>query len=162
MNLLIVYFLFEFKGELNVFFWDSPRLEYEASHDCKLIISGDPFGRSGYGIAFQKNSFWTENVTLQLLGMHESGFMEGLDNRWILKGSKECENKHESFPTTLGLKNMAGVFMLVAAGIVAGIGLIIIEIIYKKRKARKMRQMTSAKRAARKWRIIVQVSKVSF
>lgn len=102
---------------MNVFFWDSPRLEYEASRDCDLVISGETFGRSGYGIALQKNSFWTERVTLQLLRLIESGFMETLDNKWILRTDKRCDKYLESsFPTTLGLENMAGVFILVGAG----------------------------------------------
>lgn len=104
-------------GDMNVFFWDSPRLEYEASRDCDLVISGETFGRSGYGIALQKNSFWTERVTLQLLRLIESGFMETLDNKWILRTDKRCDKYLESsFPTTLGLENMAGVFILVGAG----------------------------------------------
>lgn len=80
------------------------------------MISGETFGRSGYGIALGKNSFWTEQVTLQLLRLLESGFMETLDNKWILRTEKQCDKTLESFPTTLGLENMAGVFMLVGAG----------------------------------------------
>ena len=72
---------------------------------------------SSYGIALQKNSFWTERVTLQLLRLIESGFMETLDNKWILRTDKRCDKYLESsFPTTLGLENMAGVFILVGAG----------------------------------------------
>lgn len=148
-------------GDLNVFFWDSPRLEYEAAQDCKLIISGETFGRSGYGIGLQKHSFWTENVTLSILGMHESGYMEGLDNKWILKGDEKCDKTQENFPTTLGLKNMAGVFMLVAGGIVAGFIFITIEISYKRQKAKRFRQVNSAKKAAKKWRSLVAVRKKS-
>lgn len=104
-------FLFNPKitGDLNVFFWDSPRLEFEAAYDCDLIISGETFARSGYGLGLQKNSFWSERVTLQLLQMHESGFMEGLDNKWILKSSDSghCgSNKVDDFQTTLGLETM--------------------------------------------------------
>lgn len=43
------------QGNLNVFFWDSPRLEYEAAHDCDLVISGETFARSGYGLGLQKH-----------------------------------------------------------------------------------------------------------
>lgn len=42
--------------------------------------------------------------------------METLDNKWILRTEKQCDKTLESFPTTLGLENMAGVFMLVGAG----------------------------------------------
>lgn len=42
--------------------------------------------------------------------------MERLDNTWILQGNvQQCE-QYEKTPNTLGLKNMAGVFILVAAG----------------------------------------------
>ncbi|GFY63826.1 glutamate receptor subunit 1 [Trichonephila inaurata madagascariensis] len=91
---------------LSAFIWDSSRLEYEAAQDCNLVTAGEQFGRSGYGIGLQKHSLWADQVTLELLGMHESGYMEELDNRWILQGSETCE-KNEKFPATLGLKNMA-------------------------------------------------------
>ncbi|KAJ6222112.1 hypothetical protein RDWZM_000657 [Blomia tropicalis] len=144
------------KGELDAFIWDSPRLEYEAAQDCELAISGELFGRSGYGIGLQKNSFWTNEVTLALLRMHESGFMETLDNRWILGSEKECDAKIESFPNTLGMKNMAGVFILVFSGIVISFGLIVVEIIYKKRKLRKIQRLSIAKKMAIRWMIKVR------
>ncbi|XP_071043007.1 glutamate [NMDA] receptor subunit 1 [Parasteatoda tepidariorum] len=142
---------------LSAFIWDSSRLEYEAAQDCNLVTAGEQFGRSGYGIGLQKHSLWADQVTLALLGMHESGYMEDLDNRWILQGSETCE-KNEKFPATLGLKNMAGVFILVGAGIVGGIGLIIIEIIYKKHQTRKQRRLELARHAADKWRGAVEKS----
>ncbi|XP_055953034.1 glutamate [NMDA] receptor subunit 1-like isoform X2 [Argiope bruennichi] len=142
---------------LSAFIWDSSRLEYEAAQDCNLVTAGEQFGRSGYGIGLQKHSLWADQVTLALLGMHESGYMEELDNRWILQGSETCE-KNEKFPATLGLKNMAGVFILVGAGIVGGVGLIIIEIIYKKHQTRKQRRLELARHAADKWRGAVEKS----
>ncbi|XP_035229041.1 glutamate [NMDA] receptor subunit 1-like isoform X2 [Stegodyphus dumicola] len=142
---------------LSAFIWDSSRLEYEAAQDCNLVTAGEQFGRSGYGIGLQKHSLWADQVTLALLGMHESGYMEELDNRWILQGSETCE-KNEKFPATLGLKNMAGVFILVGAGIVGGVGLIIIEIIYKKHQTRKQRRLEVARHAADKWRGAVEKS----
>ncbi|CAG2120337.1 unnamed protein product, partial [Medioppia subpectinata] len=147
------------KGYLNAFIWDSPRLEYEAAKDCDLVISGELFGRSGYGIGLQKNSFWTEKVTLALLQMHESGSMEALDNKWILHSDTDCESKSEHFPYTLGIKNMAGVFILVLSGIVVAFGLIVIEIVYKKRRARKLKRLAIAKKLAIKWRLRVQKRK---
>lgn len=143
---------------LSAFIWDSSRLEYEAAQDCNLVTAGEQFGRSGYGIGLQKHSLWADQVTLALLGMHESGYMEDLDNRWILQGSETCE-KNEKFPATLGLKNMAGVFILVGAGIVGGVGLIIIEIIYKKHQTRKQRRMDLARHAANRWRGAVEKKK---
>jgi ionotropic glutamate receptor NMDA 1 len=83
--------------------------------------------------------------------------MESLDNKWILQGNlQQCE-QYEKTPNTLGLKNMAGVFILVAAGIVGGIGLIIIEMVYKKHQIRKQKRMELARHAADKWRGAIEV-----
>ena len=51
--------------------------------------------------------------------------MEDLDKTWVRY--QECDSRSNA-PATLTFENMAGVFMLVAGGIVAGIFLIFIEI----------------------------------
>ncbi|KAK9498451.1 hypothetical protein O3M35_003086 [Rhynocoris fuscipes] len=146
-------------GKLMAFIWDSSRLDFEAAQDCELVTAGELFGRSGYGIGLQKGSPWADAVTLAILDFHESGFMEGLDNKWILQGMlQQCE-QYEKTPNTLGLKNMAGVFILVAVGIAGGVGLIVIEMIYKKHQIRKQKEMELARHAADKWRGVVEKRK---
>ncbi|KAG0716030.1 Glutamate [NMDA] receptor subunit 1 [Chionoecetes opilio] len=146
-------------GRLKAFIWDSSRLEYEAAQDCELVTAGELFGRSGYGIGLKKNSPWADRVTLAILEFHESGYMEELDNKWILQNQEDTCNTDEKAPATLGLKNMAGVFILVAAGIVGGIGLIIIEIIYKKHQIKKQKRLEIARHAADKWRVAIEKRK---
>lgn len=145
-------------GKLMAFIWDSSRLEYEAAKDCELVTAGELFGRSGYGIGLQKGSPWTDHVTLAILEFHESGFMESLDKQWIFHGNHQTCEQFEKTPNTLGLKNMAGVFILVAAGIVGGIGLIIIEVVYKKHQIKKQKRLEIARHAVDKWRGTIEVS----
>lgn len=83
--------------------------------------------------------------------------MEDLDERWIKRGSGQLCEHDEKTPATLGLKNMAGVFILVAAGIVCGVGLIFIEIMYKRHQIRRQRRMELARHVADKWRTMVEV-----
>ncbi|KAI5726316.1 hypothetical protein M8J76_000670 [Diaphorina citri] len=148
-------------GKLMAFIWDSSRLDFEAAQDCELVTAGELFGRSGYAIGLQKGSPWADAVTLAILDFHESGFMERLDNTWILLGNvQQCE-QYEKTPNTLGLKNMAGVFILVAAGIVGGIGLIIIEMVYKKHQIKKQKRLELARHAADKWRTAIEKRKKS-
>ncbi|XP_058984553.1 glutamate [NMDA] receptor subunit 1 [Musca domestica] len=147
------------KGKLMAFIWDSSRLEYEASKDCELVTAGELFGRSGYGIGLQKGSPWTDAVTLTILEFHESGFMEALDKAWIFHGNAQQCEQFEKTPNTLGLKNMAGVFILVAAGVAIGVGLIIIEVIYKKHQVKKQKRMDIARHAAAKWRGTIEKRK---
>nr|CAG4644557.1 EOG090X00ST [Leptodora kindtii] len=144
------------EGKLKAFIWDSSRLEFEAAQDCDLVTAGELFGRSGYGIGLRKGSPWTDPITLSVLDLHESRFMEDLDEKWIKKGSgPQCEHD-EKTPATLGLKNMAGVFILVAAGIVGGVGLIFIEIMYKRHHIRRQRRLELARHAIDKWRAMVE------
>nr|CAG4649931.1 EOG090X00ST [Sida crystallina] len=145
------------KEKLKAFIWDSSRLEFEAAKDCDLVTARELFGRSGYGIGLRKGSHWTDPITLAVLDFHERGFMEDLDEKWIKQGnSQQCEND-EKTPATLGLKNMAGIFILVAAAIVGGVGLIIIEIMYKRHQIRRQRRHELARHAADKWRTMVEV-----
>lgn len=71
--ILYSYFLIR---KLMAFIWDSSRLEYEAAKDCELVTAGELFGRSGYGIGLQKNSPWTDAVTLAILDFHESKYLK--------------------------------------------------------------------------------------
>lgn len=85
------------------------------------------------------------------------GFMESLDKEWILHGNVQNCEQFEKTPNTLGLKNMAGVFILVGAGIVGGICLIIIEVVYKKHQIKKQKRIEIARHAADKWRGTIEV-----
>ncbi|XP_061727954.1 glutamate [NMDA] receptor subunit 1 isoform X2 [Cydia pomonella] len=139
-------------GKLMAFIWDSSRLEFEAAQDCELVTAGELFGRSGYGVGLQKGSPWADKVTLAILDFHESGIMESLDNNWILRNNLlNCE-ENEKTPNTLGLKNMAGVFILVLAGIIGGIVLIVIEVVYKRHQIKKQKRLEIARHAADRWR----------
>uniref|UniRef100_A0A3P8VG57 Uncharacterized protein n=2 Tax=Cynoglossus semilaevis TaxID=244447 RepID=A0A3P8VG57_CYNSE len=89
------------------------------------------------------------------LSSHENGFMEDLDKTWVRY--QECDSRSNA-PATLTFENMAGVFMLVAGGIVAGIFLIFIEIAYKRHKDARRKQMQLAFAAVNVWRKNLQVS----
>lgn len=133
-------------------------MEYEAAKDCELTVCGELFGRSGYAIGLQKGSLWSERFAVALLSFHESGYMEDLDNKWIFLDEELCDIRPDQFPATLGLKNMAGVFILVGVGILGGVGLIIFEIGYKKHQTIKVRKNDLARNTLEKWREYVEVS----
>ncbi|KAG7476389.1 hypothetical protein MATL_G00082360 [Megalops atlanticus] len=142
-------------GQLHAFIWDSAVLEFEASQKCDLVTTGELFFRSGFGIGMRKDSPWKQNVSLAILSSHENGFMEDLDKTWVRY--QECDSRSNA-PATLTFENMAGVFMLVAGGIAAGIFLIFIEIAYKRHKDARRKQMQLAFAAVNVWRKNLQPS----
>ena len=98
------------------------------------------------------------------MDIYLGGYMERLDNKWILSSEEDniCNEKDSNSPATLGLENMMGVFILVGAGIVGGIGLILLEIIYHKHKMRKVDRSEAAKVAISRWKGTVEVSLAKF
>lgn len=62
--------------------------------------------------------------------------MEDLDKKWIWNDGGSCNFENQAFSKRLGLKNLEGIFILVAAGILSGIPLIVIELIYHRCKRR--------------------------
>ena len=142
-------------GRLHAFIWDSSRLYYEAAHNCELVTAGEVFGRSGYAVGLPKHSPWMQDVNIAILSFHERGDMEKLDNKYIFRRGARCVGK-ESVPATLGLGNMAGVFMLVVGGIGAGCLLLGAELAYKRRRASRERRLALARRAVERWRLFVR------
>ncbi|XP_050686740.1 glutamate [NMDA] receptor subunit 1-like isoform X3 [Eriocheir sinensis] len=123
-------------GDLQAFIWESSRLEFEASMDCSLVTVGELFGRSGYGIGLRKGSPWADKITLDVLDLHERGYMEDLDKKWIWNEGDSCSGEDQEFSKRLGLKNLEGIFILVAGGVFSGIPLIVIELAYDRCKRR--------------------------
>ncbi|XP_075243504.1 glutamate receptor ionotropic, NMDA 1-like isoform X2 [Convolutriloba macropyga] len=136
-------------GSLQAFIWDSAVLDYEISKDCSLMTVGELFHRSGFGVGMPKNSPWREDISKAVLAFHEDGSLEGLDSDWV--NYRSCGTQ-DSMPATLGLNNMAGVFILVAFGIVLGIPVVFLEIAYKKQQEKREKQIKLAKKLANQWR----------
>ena len=80
------------------------------------------------------------------------------DNEWILLNKEvKCDDNDDNSPATLGLSNMRGVFIMVVFGIVGGMFLICLEIMFKKHQKRMQKKDSMAKTAVRKWRGNVEV-----
>lgn len=141
--------------------WKHPSVLFCFSPFIKSIIFllvGEIFGRTGYGLAMRKDFPWIYDMSQAVLHFHESGVMEELDSEWILVKATNCPETDTS-AATLGLTNMGDVFIMVAAGIVAGVFLIFIEMAYKKRTGLKEKELELARNAADRWRSNIEVRK---
>ncbi|XP_068211922.1 glutamate [NMDA] receptor subunit 1-like [Palaemon carinicauda] len=121
-------------GTLQAFIWESSRLEYEAAQDCDLLTVGELFGRSGYGLGLKKGSPWAEKITRDILDLHERGYMEELDKTWIWSSDVTCPGDVLSgdYSKRLGLKNLEGIFIMVAGAVLSGVVLVVAEITYNR------------------------------
>jgi polypeptide N-acetylgalactosaminyltransferase/glutamate receptor 1 len=67
---------------------------YIAAQDpnCSLRVIGEPFFRSGYGIALQKNSTWTSIFSQKLLQYEKFDTFLELAHRWMKTSCGNEEN----------------------------------------------------------------------
>ncbi|XP_025779737.1 glutamate receptor ionotropic, NMDA 1 [Puma concolor] len=127
---------------------------YNGTHvipnDRKIIWPGGETEKPrGYQMSTRLKIVTIHQEPFVYVKSHENGFMEDLDKTWVRY--QECDSRSNA-PATLTFENMAGVFMLVAGGIVAGIFLIFIEIAYKRHKDARRKQMQLAFAAVNVWR----------
>ncbi|XP_028411022.1 glutamate receptor ionotropic, kainate 2-like isoform X2 [Dendronephthya gigantea] len=119
------------------FIWDSAVLEYIINQKpCNTFILNDLFSPLGYGIGLPLNSPYKDLISREILKLRESGFLDKLKNEWFVhKGT--CGNSNVKTPSTMvtvQIKDVIGVYMLVAGGIVLGFIFLIFECLYYSRK----------------------------
>jgi hypothetical protein len=107
------------------FIWDSVVLEYieHQQGECgSLMTVGSLLGKIGYGFGLPKDSPYTKQLSNAILELRHSGVMDALEQKWIHANEKCVGNNPGKRAagedgTRLGLEDLAGVFVVVCAGI---------------------------------------------
>ena len=116
-----------------VFMWDQPILDYFASHQpCKTRVVGTSFNSHGFGFGLPQGMPYETNFSLAILRMRQSGFIDGLSEKWFEGG--ECGNAVDASELTdveeVGITDMIGVMIILVCAIAGSIGIAIIECIW--------------------------------
>ena len=106
---------------------------------CNLTLTGADFGRSSYGIAFQKNWIYAKDLDVSLLQLREAGVFEELKRKWF--EGKMCSGTLEA-STAMGIESMAGLFLPFA---VISLFSVLLFAWLKGRRTRKRRKRRSAR-----------------
>uniref|UniRef100_A0A8C4Q6I3 Glutamate receptor n=1 Tax=Eptatretus burgeri TaxID=7764 RepID=A0A8C4Q6I3_EPTBU len=124
------------------FLWDTAVLEYmtlNAQH-CTFITFPSTVYSKGYGLALQHGSPYRELFSQRILELQENGELAAMQQRWWPRVGK-CELRGEtqepvSSSRALGLKSFAGVFCLLAAGLLLACVVAVLEIWWSRRHHR--------------------------
>ncbi|ELU04581.1 hypothetical protein CAPTEDRAFT_40099, partial [Capitella teleta] len=67
------------------FIWDSPVLDFAVQQPpCDTVHTvGRVFGQVGYGLGLQKSSPYGEELSMYILQLRESGFLDDLKTKWF-------------------------------------------------------------------------------
>ncbi|KAK1793437.1 hypothetical protein P4O66_011426 [Electrophorus voltai] len=110
------------KRESYAFLWDMAVVEYAALTDseCTLTVRGNAMSTKGYGLALQHGSPYTDLFSQKILELQERGDLDILKQKWWpRRGRCEPDGRAEPLPEgrALRLHSFAGVFCILAAGL---------------------------------------------
>ncbi|XP_062890013.1 glutamate receptor ionotropic, kainate 3-like isoform X2 [Mobula hypostoma] len=126
------------------FLMESTTIEYITQRNCNLTQIGGHIDSKGYGIGTPLGSPYKEKITIAVLQLQEDGKLHMIKEKWWRgNGCPEEESKEAS---ALGIQNIGGIFIVLAAGLVLSVFVAIGEFIYKLRKTaeREQRSLCSA------------------
>jgi len=89
-------------------------------------VVGRPFGKRSYGIGVPQNSVYKERLNSEILEMEAKNTLEGFVNKWW-KNNAKCRIIAPDLGNDLAIFEMAGVFLVLAVGLILAIGVLCIE-----------------------------------
>ncbi|GCB74119.1 hypothetical protein scyTo_0003206 [Scyliorhinus torazame] len=133
------------------FLMESTSIEYATQRNCNLTQIGSPMDSKGYGIGTPLGSPYKEKITIAVLQLQEDGKLHMIKEKWWRgNGCPEEENKEAS---ALGIQNIGGIFIVLAAGLVLSVFVAIGEFIYKLRKTAEREQRSLCSTMAQELRL---------
>ncbi|CAF1200955.1 unnamed protein product [Adineta steineri] len=96
-------------GNIDASIMDAGTAEYMVnSIYCNLTVVGPDFDQSAYGIAFQKNWLYAQDLDVAILSLREEGVFDNLITKWFQTNT--CSQSSDT-STAMSIESMAGLFM---------------------------------------------------
>nr|XP_053772518.1 glutamate receptor ionotropic, kainate 1 isoform X1 [Desmodus rotundus] len=111
---------------------ESTSIEYATQRDCNLTQVGGLIDSKGYGVGTPIGSPYRDKITIAILQLQEEGKLHMMKEKWW-RGSG-CPEEDGKEASALGVENIGGIFIVLAAGLVLSVFVAIGEFMYKSRK----------------------------
>ncbi|NXW07923.1 GRIK1 protein, partial [Fregetta grallaria] len=119
---------------------ESTSIEYVTQRNCNLTQIGGLIDSKGYGVGTPIGSPYRDKITIAILQLQEEGKLHMMKEKWWRgNGCPEEDSKEAS---ALGVENIGGIFIVLAAGLVLSVFVAIGEFIYKSRKNSNIEQVS--------------------
>src|SRR5690606_11445577 len=107
------------KGDY-AYLMESTTIEYHVERKCSLYQVGSLLDSKGYGIATPPDSPYRSIISDAILKLQEGGTLHNLKLKWWKVGlcshQKDTQKSSSGSASELGLANVGGVFVVLAAG----------------------------------------------
>ncbi|XP_052800896.1 glutamate receptor ionotropic, NMDA 2B-like [Mya arenaria] len=119
---------------IHAFIYDANVLEFVAGRDedCALLTVGRWYAMSGYGVGVKRGSPLREEVNEIILNMQHAGEIERMQAFWLSGACHAKKDKKNKKSNKIGILNFISAFILLAAGVLLGVILLILEHLYFK------------------------------
>ncbi|XP_020899711.1 glutamate receptor 2 isoform X2 [Exaiptasia diaphana] len=108
---------------------DQPSLDYyNQRKPCNTMLVKNLLDAKSYAIGLQRNSEWTNKISVTILELREEGEIEKIRLRWWDDRS-ECpaSDAPNTAPSRLALHHLAGVFIILGGGAAISLALLLVE-----------------------------------
>ncbi|XP_064026142.1 glutamate receptor ionotropic, kainate 2 isoform X3 [Pogoniulus pusillus] len=114
------------------FLMESTTIEFVTQRNCNLTQIGGLIDSKGYGVGTPMGSPYRDKITIAILQLQEEGKLHMMKEKWWRgNGCPEEESKEAS---ALGVQNIGGIFIVLAAGLVLSVFVAVGEFLYKSKK----------------------------
>ncbi|MGH0164537.1 UNVERIFIED_CONTAM: hypothetical protein FKN15_060058 [Acipenser sinensis] len=121
------------------FLMESTTVEYVTQRNCNLTQIGGLIDTISYGIGTPMGSPYRDRITIAILQLQEDGKLHMIKDKWW-RGNG-CPDEETKETSALGIQNIGGIFIVLAAGLVLSVFVAIGEFVYKLRKTAKREQL---------------------
>uniref|UniRef100_A0A8C7AB01 Glutamate receptor n=1 Tax=Neovison vison TaxID=452646 RepID=A0A8C7AB01_NEOVI len=123
------------------FLMESTTIEFVTQRNCNLTQIGGLIDSKGYGVGTPMGSPYRDKITIAILQLQEEGKLHMMKEKWWRgNGCPEEESKEAS---ALGVQNIGGIFIVLAAGLVLSVFVAVGEFLYKSKKNAQLEKESS-------------------
>ncbi|MBN3280718.1 GRIK2 protein, partial [Polyodon spathula] len=123
------------------FLMESTTIEFVTQRNCNLTQIGGLIDSKAYGVGTPMGSPYRDKITIAILQLQEEGKLHMMKEKWWRgNGCPEEESKEAS---ALGVQNIGGIFIVLAAGLVLSVFVAVGEVLYKSKQNAQLEKSTS-------------------
>uniref|UniRef100_A0A8C1NQR9 Glutamate receptor n=1 Tax=Cyprinus carpio TaxID=7962 RepID=A0A8C1NQR9_CYPCA len=124
------------------FLMESTTIEFVTQRNCNLTQIGGLIDSKAYGVGTPMGSPYRDKITIAILQLQEEGKLHMMKEKWWRgNGCPEEESKEAS---ALGVQNIGGIFIVLAAGLVLSVFVAVGEVLYKSKQNAQIEKVPDA------------------
>eukprot|EP00063_Salmo_salar_P085243 XP_014060078.1 PREDICTED: glutamate receptor ionotropic, kainate 2 isoform X3 [Salmo salar] len=115
------------------FLMESTTIEFVTQRNCNLTQIGGLIDSKAYGVGTPMGSPYRDKITIAILQLQEEGKLHMMKEKWW-RGNGCPEDEKNKEASALGVQNIGGIFIVLAAGLVLSLFVAVGEVLYKSKQ----------------------------